>query len=856
MAREEELLLEVESLRAENERLRRLVSGMSSSDVAALRLHYVYASPLVLVDNLGSTVLETLDPIRADLEFKRIIDAVHNPPPACVIKKTVPAICVASPANMLKLKYRVEEDKAAACVSALHISMHTVDIAGTVRCALEDESGRGYLMHPDEFAASLGSLENVRLVFVNACKSVEIGLAILRASPNVSHVICLAAREPVLEQTALLFASEFYPSLMRMDVKAAFASAVLAVKTSSSLRIAGQHDLFLLLPDEASCHSQPIWTNHLYRDALIKPSKAVKTVPFWIGFVAPDLSIQPEDFIGRQVDVVRLCGLLFSGAGRRVCGITGVSGTGKNIFLAEACKFLASPGGRHFAGGVCVVRLPAMPSMDAAIDTTFLSCLIEGVRQTISSLKNWYDFTPTPLLDDEPLRPRLDSVASSDGLDKPTDDASSELMADAGLLKSYKVFWADTFSSCDELTAFLDSYNLSLPVATCAHLFHELRLNGTQLQDWGSGRLIRVVHVVRLLIKGENGQYLLENRGGHLRMLAKKFDPVTENVLEVATKAVRKELGTHIDSEPVTISKLLLRDRKPLVEINKTSPSYPGLATKYVLYTADVFLAGLPTSVPTFQTFEDTKSHAWEWRNHDSNDLVQLLPATDALLRKSSRNNLGALEMHVTGASSTITVVEEPLHKEFFKLMREWGSLCEQTGRNGFSALALLDAEEYLKHASVRQLLGKALIKHSGLKILFTAIDHTPLFNLTTAAVSYKIIHFPLPSLQPIDSAVLFTRRVHRPLYARDWWVDEDAAPPPFTSMASREGFEDIDESAPLVMSAKSSRGLANLAKLARHPLLAAAGGIAGKIMLIAQHVTMDLNSINELVTRFPSTDF
>jgi hypothetical protein len=491
-------------------------------------------------------------------------------------------------------------------------------------------------------------------------------------------------------------------------------------------------------------------------------------------------------------------------------------------------------------------------------ENVFLGALIEGIKKTIASLQNWYDLEPhmpsrVANMDEdeeeenhppEALRPRLDSImsATDEGEKKPDD-----LLADATSLKSYKVFWADTFASCGELQAFLDSYSLALPADACGRLYEELRLNGTQLQDWGSGRLIRVVHVVRLLIKGERGQYLLENRMGHLRMLSKKFDPVTENVLEVATKAVKKELGTHIFGEPVVISRLLLRDRKPLIEVNRTSPSYPGLATKYVLYTADVSLSGLPAD--KFQTAEDLKIHAWEWKNADAVELVSLLPATDALLRRSSKNNLGALEMQVTGA---ITVIEEPLHNEFTKVVREWGLLCEHAGgRHGFSALALLDAEEYLRFSSVRQLLGKALIRHSGLKILFTSVDHAPLFNLTTAAVSYKIIHFPLSPLQPIDASILFTRRIHRPLYAADWWVDEDAPPPPFTTMASREGLEDLDEAAPLVMNAKSSRGLANLAKLARHPLLVAAGGIPRKIMHIAQHVNTDLHSINELVGRF-----
>jgi hypothetical protein len=59
------------------------------------------------------------------------------------------------------------------------------------------------------------------------------------------------------------------------------------------------------------------------------------------------------------------------------------------------------------------------------------------------------------------------------------------------------------------------------------------------------------------------------------------------------------------------------------------------------------------------------------------------------------------------------------------------------------------------------------------------------------------------------------------------------------------------DTETPLIMSTKTSKGLANLAKLARHPLLVAAGGIPARILEIAQYVTVDLISINDLILTF-----
>jgi hypothetical protein len=852
-----QLLKEVEMLKAENNRLRLQLDVLRRNSLDRplpcsidMKVHYLYAAPLVLVDSLGSTVIETLDPIRADRESVGIGPALSS-------------LSIACPGALMRLKYLLEEER----VSVLHISMHTVDLAtggGTrsVRCALEDDTGRGYLMTPDEFASSLGTIEgSVKLLFVNACKSVDVARAILKRSPSLLFAICSGNQEPVLESTAQVFASELYAALAnKEDIASAFERARLSVKTNTSFKISSQADLFQLLA--GSTNGDLCFFNSL--------AGTVGTLPrsrFWIGHVSADLAVAPEDFIGREIDIVRLSGVVFSGAGRRVFSITGDSGMGKSIFLAEACKYFATPGGRNLSGGFCLVRLPESGDQVEKYEEQFLSAIVEGLRETVSSFRSWHpkthDSTKTSHHEEEATEDSLSAEVGRTRLDSASEECSAALTIASSSLKSYKVFWAETFQSEQELVSFLDSYALQLPEESAARLYAELRLNGTQLQDWGSGRLIRVVHVVRLLIKGDHGQYLLENKGGQLRMLSKKFDPVTENVLEVASAAVRKELGTEIAGKLIGMSRVVLRDRKPMVEINKTSPSYPGLATKYVLYTADVSLSNLPMDKPKFTTHEgQEKIHAWEWIRGDSSELVSLLPANDALIL---RKNSSALEVHVTGQTLTLSM-ENPLHAEYSRLVREWASLCDQHHNRHrgsvTSALVLLNADKYLEHPPVRQLLGKALVRHPGLKILFSqdsySFDTKPILNLPTSAVSYKIVHFPLGPLQPIDAAVLFTRRIHRPLFNRDWWIDLEAVPPPLGSMGSREALalvEEIDENAPLIMNLKSSKGLANLARLARHPVLTATEGIPEKILKISQMVTAQLPSINDLVHK-SFTDF
>ncbi|KAF4711358.1 hypothetical protein FOZ62_007591, partial [Perkinsus olseni] len=118
---------------------------------------------------------------------------------------------------------------------------------------------------------------------------------------------------------------------------------------------------------------------------------------------------------------------------------------------------------------------------------------------------------------------------------------SSGMAAGGGLgTRGYKVFLAEQFADASALEQFLKGYNV--PPIPVNRLLKELRENGTQLQDWGTGRLVRVVHVVRCMISdadekeqeeqdtdGEHkkARCLVERRisDGKLKLLSKKFDP-------------------------------------------------------------------------------------------------------------------------------------------------------------------------------------------------------------------------------------------------------------------------------------------------------------------------------------------
>lgn len=119
-------------------------------------------------------------------------------------------------------------------------------------------------------------------------------------------------------------------------------------------------------------------------------------------------------------------------------------------------------------------------------------------------------------------------------------------------------------------------------------------------------------------------------------------------------------------------------------------------------------------------------------------------------------------------------------------------------------------------------LLEEALAKNKRLRLLL--VSREPRYN---APISCKIVAYKVEALSPEDAALLFLRRVHRPLFSRDFNAEEASA---VTEMG---GAGDV----PLAMA-----GLA--AKLARHPLFDALGYAPGAIRSAAAEVTPLLPSL------------
>ncbi|KAF4660118.1 hypothetical protein FOL47_007291 [Perkinsus chesapeaki] len=1127
-----------------------------------LRVHFVYASPMVLTDSLGTTVVKTLHQLGITQEYLQLEEAIKLASDIPMANRpgggTIPwirriygqcALTAGTPSGLLQLRQILYEEKARLPtpdhprhhIPIVHLSMHAVEmvVAGkkATRCILEDDIGKAHLVEADELGKLLGLDSNTRLVFINACRSLSVG-EVFTSHFGVEHVVCLGHEEAILDSAATLFTQEFYAALLfpTVTIRQAFDRARHAVKSSANPKIASQYTLFHLLP-ESGHHDIPVWatpvssSNRALDDGPMKyyppsmlvndgephrkasqgysfdrnlrpiavrciPAEAVDSdddedsgvptppehyqnserplVPLGssnlgiegspLGYSAP-----VEDFLGRDIDIVRLCSILHTPRNRRVVAVTGPKGCGKRTLVTQTAMYYSMPGGRFLSGGACVVLLPRLwptnptSSKDLVTSKTskgiasqqlytqgdgaggenesllasevairFIRVVMREIKTTVHLLKEWYppqtrssmpeDFeedeeelfvddddgstqggsisgrrspmshvggsvsdngsstvsttassssptlcrhtskttpvAPGPLpplapnkrsmttarasleleqKDPPPSARRLHTVHSSSSLSQSLERGTSssavnrsissahyaekesiqelemELfgvpssgMGTSGGLgtRGYKVFLSEQFADAAALEQFLKGYNV--PPIPVNRLLKELRENGTQLQDWGTGKLVRVVHVVRCMISDANekeeeerdidGEHvkapcLVERRveDGKLKLLSKKFDPVTENVLEVCSEAVKKEIAHSVSD--VSVRKVVMRNRKPLVELERSSPTYKGLATKYVLYTTEVLLDGLPSGVDQFETTEapaptedfslggdphspeaakegppPLRVHHWEWLDRDC--------AEDLFLREGHGEAAAAAEKkespsvpqqslewelasgvarqvegeRVKEATSKLEACTKRLQRcrhEWARAMREWANVTDtmNSARSpSSSVLVLLRAENYMPIPEIRQLLGQALSKHKNLKIILTMEDaSTPaeaalwdqalMQPIQTVSVAYKVVCFRVPPLQQLDAAMLFARRVHRPLYEADIRITTQAMVDEFDSAGGqREG----NDAKILRLNDSGSEGLSNLARLAKHPVLVRLRGNPGNIIKVA----------------------
>lgn len=151
---------------------------------------------------------------------------------------------------------------------------------------------------------------------------------------------------------------------------------------------------------------------------------------------------------------------------------------------------------------------------------------------------------------------------------------------------------------------------------TVENLWAEIVAGETELQDDPPLRLIRVVNIIvrqgdKILIEGE--QEFGDNQRRYRGVPpAEKMKP-RESHIEAALRGLAEELQV----QPAQV-KILPSPPQPQPLIQE-SQSYPGLRTKYLIYTVEVNIDGLPAE--DFSTLEGSpagshdpiKRHQWHW---------------------------------------------------------------------------------------------------------------------------------------------------------------------------------------------------------------------------------------------------
>jgi hypothetical protein len=256
-------------------------------------------------------------------------------------------------------------DELAALVSecqphVVHLSGHgDVDAQGRGVFAFEDERGRSDLRTADEIAAHVFRGEDVRLAFINGCKTSQAAVSgLCRGLVAAGVPSALGWAASVLDDRATDFTAEFYRRLVRNEP--APAAAAHARDTIRRIGLAGHgetqlQDATFALPRIYGTESAAIFDPSI-RDNYAGP----RTVHSLLGDGIKGLK---SGYVGRRREIQRLVPALRHGETTFVV-ITGIGGTGKSTLATRAANRLQAVG-----YGIIPVRVAARPTAaDAARD--------------------------------------------------------------------------------------------------------------------------------------------------------------------------------------------------------------------------------------------------------------------------------------------------------------------------------------------------------------------------------------------------------------------------------------------------------------------------------------------------------
>ena len=159
---------------------------------------------------------------------------------------------------------------------------------------------------------------------------------------------------------------------------------------------------------------------------------------------------------------------------------------------------------------------------------------------------------------------------------------------------------------------------------TVSDLFQETQQQETTVLLQPDGTLTRHVRVVQLAVRDparrdrvlvEASQVLPDGRERRRNVLLSEKAMANEDWQDAALRGIREELGSILgDVLYVRLREQTYQERT----VRKASPSYPTLASQYVVLSCDADVQGLPVDVEAFSTEEEradgTLRSNWEWR--------------------------------------------------------------------------------------------------------------------------------------------------------------------------------------------------------------------------------------------------
>jgi len=256
-------------------------SYSGSSGLGSFEIGYLFSSPLVYARSPGGAP-EVVKQLNVEEEKKSMVSIFDEA------------------FRQLRVRFEMARTESLNVLirhrcKALHFSGH-----GVSNClAFETDDGEFYPVPASILKDIVSGSDSLKFVFVAACHSEAAGRAFVEA--GVPHVVAVRWDTPISDTAAMVFSKHFYLALLLgHTVERSFYSAKAMVQADPNIMKEGEHDKFLLLPEETD-HMEVIFES-------LEEGSWVDVTPVMIhnSLISP-----PDKFRGREVAIHDILKVLF-----------------------------------------------------------------------------------------------------------------------------------------------------------------------------------------------------------------------------------------------------------------------------------------------------------------------------------------------------------------------------------------------------------------------------------------------------------------------------------------------------------------------------------------------------------------